>query len=46
LRCKEKGLIAHADVPADARRAFAQRQTVCGKQTRAANPAFATQKTE
>ena len=40
------GFIAHVDVPADVRRAFAQLQTVCGKETRAANPAFATQKTE
>lgn len=46
LRCKEKGVIAHVDVPADVRRAFAQLQTVYGKETRAANPAFATQKTE
>ena len=46
LRCKEKGFIAHADVPADVRRAFAQLQTVYGKETRAVNPAFATQKTE
>lgn len=45
LRCKEKGFIAHVDVPADVRRTFAQLQTVCGKETRA-NPAFATQKTE
>ena len=42
----KKGFIAHVDVPADVRRAFAQLQTVCGKETRAANPAFATQKTE
>jgi len=42
LRCKEKGFI----VPADVRRAFAQLQTVCGRETRAANPAFANQKTE
>jgi hypothetical protein len=46
LRCKEKGVIAHVDVPADMRRAFAQLQTVYGKETRAVNPAFATQKTE
>ncbi|MBS5472995.1 MAG: hypothetical protein KHX76_04795 [Subdoligranulum variabile] len=46
MRCKEKGFIAHADVPADVRRAFAQLQTVYGKETRAANPALATQKTE
>ncbi|MGG6492635.1 UNVERIFIED_CONTAM: hypothetical protein NY603_06580 [Bacteroidetes bacterium 56_B9] len=46
MRCKEKGVIAHVDVPADVRRAFAQRQTVYGKETRAVNPAFATQKTE
>jgi len=46
LRCKEKGFIAHADVPADVRCAFAQLQTVYGKETRAANPALATQKTE
>jgi len=41
LRCKEKGVIAHADVPAEVRRAFARFQTVYGKETRAAN-----QKTE
>jgi len=46
LRCKEKGFIAHVDAPADVRRAFAQLQTVCGKQTRAATPALAIQKTE
>ncbi|MCC2191813.1 hypothetical protein [Gemmiger formicilis] len=46
MRCKEKGFIAPVDVPADVRRAFAQLQTVYGKETRAVNPAFATQKTE
>ena len=35
------GFIAHVDIPADVRRAFAQLQTVCGKEPRAAN-----QKTE
>ena len=39
-----KNFIAHVDVPAEVRRAFAQLQTVYGTATRAANPAFATQK--
>ena len=37
-----KGFLAHVDVPDNVRRAFAQLQTVYGKETRAANPAFAT----
>lgn len=41
-----KDFIAHVDVPAEVRRAFAQLKTVYGEETRAANPAFATQKTE
>ena len=41
-----KGFIAHVDVPVEVRRAFAQLKTVYGEETRAANPAFASQKTE
>lgn len=37
-----KNFIAHVDIPAEVRRAFAALQTVYGTATRAANPAFAT----
>ena len=46
LAVKNLCINANCFLPADVRRAFAQLQTVYGKETRAVNPAFATQKTE
>ena len=37
-----KNFLAHVEVPAEVQAAFARLQTVCGTDTRAANPAYAT----
>ena len=37
-----KNFLAHVEVPAEVQAAFAQLQTVCGTDARAANPAYAT----